>query len=324
MSSYTERNPFRMAAVGLLLCALFVVGVFQIDHLPLIGGSGTHFRAAFLDAGGLKAGDRVEVAGVKVGAVDRIEIEADHVVVDFDLDSRLPLSDRSIATVKIGDLLGSKFLDLTLPGGTPLAAGAEIPLERTVEAYDVVTAFADLTQVQEKLDTATMARSMETLADTFRNSPAQVRGALRGIAALSHTVNSRDAAVRSLLHHAETTTHVLAARKGDLVALVDDGRLLLSALLARKEAIHRLLVSTSNVALQLQGLARDNQAQLRPALTQLRQVVDLLGKHQDDLSEIVKNMATYVRVFTNTVGSGPWFDSWVPDLPDNLRTGGPR
>ena len=213
---------------------------------------------------------------------------------------------------------------MTLPAGQPLPEGSEIPLERTVEAYDVVTAFADLTKVQEKLDTVTMAKSMQTLADTFRNSPRQVRGALRGIAALSHTVNSRDEAIRSLLGHAEATTQVLADHRGDLVALVHDGRLLLTALLARKEAIRRLLVTTSAVAVQLEGLAKDNQHQLRPALTQLQHVVDLLNRHQDDLSLTVKNLADYVKVFTNTVGSGPWFDSWVPNTPDTFQMGGPQ
>lgn len=324
MSNYTERNPFRMAAIGLTLCALFVVAVFQINRLPLIGSSGTHYQAAFLDAGGLDAGDWVEVAGVKVGQVSGIEIEADHVIVAFDIDSDLPISESSAATVKIGDLLGSKFLEITVPGGTPLPEGSEIPLERTLEAYDVVTAFADLTEVQEKLDTDAMAKSMETLADTFRNSPREVRGALRGIAALSRTVSSRDEAIRSLLEHAEGATGALAARRGDLVSLVRQGNLLLTALLDRKDAIHRLLVSTSAVAVQLEGLARDNQEQLRPALTELKQVVDLLARHQDDLSMTVKNLEAYVRVFTNTVGSGPWFDSWVPNLPDNFRMGGPQ
>ena len=41
MSSYTERNPLRMAAVGLGLCVLFVFGVFHADQLPLVGGSGS-------------------------------------------------------------------------------------------------------------------------------------------------------------------------------------------------------------------------------------------------------------------------------------------
>lgn len=324
MTNYTERNPFRMAAIGLALCALFVVTVFQVDRLPLVGSVGENYRAEFLDAGGLQPGDWVEVAGVQVGQVRDIEIQADHVVVDFEVDSSLVLSDQTTAAVKIGDLLGSKFLDVTPVAGARLPEESVIPLERTVEAYDVVAAFADLTEVQERLDTEAMAASMQTLADTFRNSPREIRGALDGIAALSRTVNTRDEAIRSLLQHAEAATGALAERRGDLVQLVQEGNQLLTALLARKEAIHRLLVSTSAVAVQLEGLARDNQATLRPALAELTKVVDLLAAHQDDLSLIVKNLATYVRVFTNTVGSGPWFDSWVPDLPDSFTMGGPQ
>ena len=43
-------------------------------------------------------------------------------------------------------------------------------------------------------------------------------------------------------------------------------------------------------------------------------VVEMLERNQSSLDRSVKLLAPYVRVFTNTLGNGRWFDSFVNDL----------
>ena len=66
MISFRERNPVVIGAVGLLTIALLMVAAFNVRDLPLIG-DGDEYSAAFSEAGGLKSGDEVRIAGVKVG-----------------------------------------------------------------------------------------------------------------------------------------------------------------------------------------------------------------------------------------------------------------
>ena len=41
----------------------------------------------------------------------------------------------------------------------------------------------------------------------------------------------------------------------------------------------------------------------------------MLLKNQNNLDESLRLMAPFYRVFANTLGNGPWFDTWIQNLP---------
>ncbi len=312
------RNPKSVATIGLVGSAVLLAVALRGNDLPLIGPDQTTYSAEFTDAGGLRAGDTVQVAGVVVGRVDAIDVEADHVVVDFELDSEIELGEETRSAVEVGSLLGQKYLDVTPAGEGELEGGATIPLDRTTPAYDVVEAFEDLTDITAKVDTEQLATSLDTLADTFRNSGPQVRGALRGLSRFSKVVASRDRELEELLDHADTTAGVLDERRGDVVSLIKASNLLLGELQRRKAAVHALLVDTTALAEELRGVVEDNQETLTPALRRLERVTRMLAHHQRDLRAVVRNSHNYIATFNNVVGTGPWFDVVIPRLPNSV------
>ncbi|HEX2550849.1 MAG TPA: ABC transporter substrate-binding protein, partial [Nocardioidaceae bacterium] len=54
---------------------------------------------------------------------------------------------------------------------------------------------------------------------------------------------------------------------------------------------------------------------LKPALDHLYNVVQVLQKNQDNLDNSLRLMAPFYRVFANTLGNGPWFDTYIQNLP---------
>ena len=82
----------------------------------------------------------------------------------------------------------------------------------------------------------------------------------------------------------------------------------------RRELIDSILTSTRELAEQLSGLVADNRETLTPALQQLSRVTDILSRNRAALARTVDELAPFVRVFTNTLGNGRWFDSFVNDL----------
>ena len=83
----------------------------------------------------------------------------------------------------------------------------------------------------------------------------------------------------------------------------------------RRQAVHNLLLATIKLSRQLTGLVRDTRADLKPALDHLDNVVDLLNARQDQLDDSLRLMAPFYRVFANTLGTGPWFDTFIQNLP---------
>ncbi|MFF3458925.1 MCE family protein [Streptomyces sp. NPDC002730] len=327
MIPFRERNPVVIGAVGIATLALLAAAAFNADSLPVIGNGDT-YTAAFSEAGGLKPGDEVRIAGVKVGKVDEVDLDGDHVKVTFRVKGDPAFGTRTGAAIRIKTILGAKYLALQPKGTGQLRPGSEIPLNRTVPAYDVVAAFSELTTTTEKVDTARLATALDTISTTFEDSPSEVRASIKGLSKISRTVASRDQALRELLDHANGVTGVLSDRSGDLGVLIKDGDKLFKEISRRRAVIHSLLKSSAALGIQLSGLVADNRKEIGPALKGLNSVVTMLERNQASLDRSVKLLAPYVRVFTNTLGNGRWFDSYIQNLvaptPVAPRTGGSR
>ena len=47
----------------------------------------------------------------------------------------------------------------------------------------------------------------------------------------------------------------------------------------------------------------------------------MLNKNQDNLDNSLRLMAPFYRVFANTLGNGPWFDTYIQNLPPVPQAG---
>ena len=318
---FRERNPVIIGAISLAVIAALVMAAFRAEDLPLIGGGDTYY-AAFTESGGLKANDEVRVAGVRVGKVQEVTLDGDHVRVEFTVDRGVDFGRDTGAHIKVKTLLGAMYLTLVPNGTGQLEEGAEIPVSRTNSPYDVVEAFSGLAETSERIDTDQLATSLDTLASLMESTPEEFQGALRGMSALSQNIAARDEQLNELLGNMQKVSKVLADRNGDLITLMEDGDKLFRALVSRREAVHNLLVATSRLSTELTGLVRETRDDLAPALDHLDSVLDMLRKNQENLDNSLRLMAPFYRVFANTLGNGPWFDTYIQNLPPVPQIGG--
>ncbi|WP_243056416.1 MCE family protein [Nocardioides sp. SR21] len=318
---FREKNPVVIGAVSLAVIALLILAAFRAQDLPLIGGGDTYY-AAFSESGGLKPNDEVRIAGVRVGKVETVALDGDHVKVTFRVDTDSEFGDDTHAAIKVKTLLGAMYLSLEPAGSGQLDEGAEIPVERTSSPYDVVDAFSGLAETSERIDTDQLAESLTTLADLTRNTPEEFRAALDGVSRLSTNIAARDEQINTLLKNLERVSSVLDERDQDIIGLMQDSDVLFRALVARREAVHNLLTSTTRLSNELTALVEQSRADLKPALTHLERVVQVLNKNEDNLDNSLRLMAPFYRVFANTLGGGPWFDTYIQNLPPVPQVGG--
>jgi phospholipid/cholesterol/gamma-HCH transport system substrate-binding protein len=317
---FRERNPVKVGAVSLMVLAALVLMAFKAESLPLIGGGDTYY-AAFTDSSGIKPNDEVRIAGVRVGKVTAVDLDGDHVKVTFRISSGAKFGTDTNAEIKVKTLLGAMFLALEPKGSGQLAKGSTIPTSRTRSAYDVVQAFSGLAERAEAINLPQLTTSLNTLAEATANTPEAFQSTLKGLSALSANVAARDDQLNTLLGNLKKVSSVLSARDQDIVTLMKDSDTLLRAVVARREAVHQLLVSTSKFSTELTALVQQSRADLKPALSNLQSVVAVLRKNQNNLDNSLRLMAPFYRVFTNTLGTGPWFDTWISNLPPGPATG---
>jgi phospholipid/cholesterol/gamma-HCH transport system substrate-binding protein len=318
---FRDRNPVTIGAISLAVIAALLVVAFKAGDLPVIGGGDTYY-ASFSEAGGLKPNDEVRIAGVRVGKVRSVELKGDRVRVKFQVGSDAKFGTQTGAEIKVKTILGSMFLALKPAGSGQLKEGTDIPVSRTSSPYNVVDVFEGLAERSERIDTDQLATALDTLATLTRNTPDEFKSALKGVSALSANVARRDDELNELLNNLDDVSQVLGDRKDDIIGLMRDGDVLFRALVARREAVSNLLKSTANLSQELTTLVRQSRADLKPALNQLQGVVDLLNANQENLDSSLRLLAPFYRVFANTLGNGPWFDTIIQNIPPAPGTGG--
>lgn len=310
MKRLRDQNQAVVGGVTLSIVVMLVLVAFYSDDLPIIGNDSTTYSAHFADSAGLAEGDDVQVAGVAVGEVERVELDGDQVLVSFTVRD-VELGDLTRASIQIKTLLGEKSLALE-PGGTEgQDSGTPIPRQRTVAPFDVSDALGELSTTANEIDTGQLAQSFQVIATELEKTPPHLRDALGGLSALSRTISSRDAELARLLGNTNKFSTILADRDQEVRRLLADGNLLLGELQRRKDAIDALLTGTRHLSDQLRGLVADNQDKLRPALTELDRLTTMLQRNQDNLSRGLAALAPFVRISTNTTGSGRWFEGYI-------------
>ena len=305
-----HRYPAATAVVGLVTLAALILGALNVQRFPLIG-DGTTYTAHFTEVGGLNEDSPVRVAGVKVGRVTGIELAGEQVEVTFTAGDTW-LGDRSTAAIKLGSLLGNRYIALEPRGGAELDVA--IPRERTASLYDVSTAVQDLGRSLGDIDTAQLAHSFRVMSETFGDTLDEVRGTLDGLSALSTSVAKRDEELRTLLSRTSSVSRTVAERDAEVERLLADGNVLLGELRDRQEVIGSLLDGTRALSAELTGLVEDNQAQLGPVLQQLDRVAGQLARNQHNLRASIDRIEPLYRLFSNTMGNGRWIDVYICGL----------
>ncbi len=311
MKQMTDRNPLKIGVVGTLITAAVLMGVLNYDKLPFVNGA-RDYSAYFADAAGLRPDSPVEVAGLRVGKVSGIELDGAQVLVKFDIDGDIHVGDRSEAAIKTKTILGSKFVEIT-PRGDAGQSGP-IPIGRTTSPYQLADALGDLSTTVSGLDTDELSASLATLAETFSETPPDVRVAVQGASRFADVIAQRDQQVRSLLSRASKVSQVLSERSDQIVNLVADTNALLVALQSQSSALDAIAGNISAVSRQVHGFIDENRQTFAPALNKLNGVLTILEQRKEKLQDAIKRLNAYSMSLGESISSGPFFNGYVSNI----------
>jgi phospholipid/cholesterol/gamma-HCH transport system substrate-binding protein len=138
-------NRTRETAVGIFMIIGFGCLAWltvKLGKMELVSRQGFELSARFDSASGLRVGADVEIAGVPVGHVVDIFLDADpmrtQAVVRLRLEKDFQLSEDSIASIKTSGLIGDKYISLSR-GGSEKMLGAGGMMQETESAVDLET-----------------------------------------------------------------------------------------------------------------------------------------------------------------------------------------
>jgi phospholipid/cholesterol/gamma-HCH transport system substrate-binding protein len=142
-------NTSQTIRVGLFF--LLGIALAWITFESLNGGrlfkkEGYTLVAGFANLKGLKAGDEIRMAGVKIGAVAQTRLAAQRVEALLAIEPGVKIPVDAVASVEQSSLLGSNYLGVTFgtPGGPLLKDLEEIKTKPTVDMSEVISQLGNL------------------------------------------------------------------------------------------------------------------------------------------------------------------------------------
>ena len=125
MKKYSSEFAVGVFVIIGLLCLSYVT--VKLGKMEIFSDEGYTVSANFSSITGLRVGASVEIAGVPVGKVSKIELTSTYAAkVDLLMDAHVQLSDDAIASIKTSGIIGDKYVSISQGGGSPLEPGDEI------------------------------------------------------------------------------------------------------------------------------------------------------------------------------------------------------
>ena len=114
-----KRSMLDLAVGVFVLLGILALGWLSVrlGKVDLLGGGTYTVTADFPSSGGLKDGSTIEIAGVEVGHVSKIQLQNYQAHVVMSIRDGVKLTEDSIASIKTRGLIGEKFLQIS-PGGS--------------------------------------------------------------------------------------------------------------------------------------------------------------------------------------------------------------
>jgi virulence factor Mce-like protein len=284
-----------VTVVTVLIGAMLLIKVANVGY--------RHYTAQFLQAAALQVGNPITIAGIPVGEVTSMELAGDHVEAGLKVRDDIPLGAQSSAVIKITTILGSRYLSLQ-PAGEGALPDDTFDLAHTEVPYDLQEALADVTTTYEQVDSDQFAQTLGVLGKQLETLPPVIPQALANTHTLSTIIAVRRNQLGELLKTTETVTNTLRSQQATLGSLVRQGNSLLGEFVARRATFHAMMDALTNLVETLSGIVIDHRPELEELLRNVRELSDLLGKHDDLLRSTLQSAPIALRGLANATGSG--------------------
>lgn len=273
-----------VVATGLLL--LLLVNTMTNG----LGADARSFDAMFADVSGLRPGDDVKVAGVRVGRVEDIEVDGDGARVSFDLADTQPLLETTTVVMRYQNLLGQRYLALVQDGprGPELDAGATIPVARTSPGFDLtelLNGFRPLFEVLQPADVNKLATSM---VKVLQGEGGTVETLLQQTGELSSFLADRDEVFTDVLTNLTPVLDNLSAQGPDFTATVQELRALMTGLARDRKSIGSSIDGVSRLVGATSELLRDAREPAVETIREFATVADMVARTRKQLNAAIR------------------------------------
>lgn len=177
------------------------------------------YSAEMAQAGSVRTGDDVRLAGIPVGKVTALTLLPDRVRMEFTVTEDAFLGDQTTLDIRMLTFVGGYYLAV-LPAGTKPLGAAVIPMERVIVPYNLTKAFQDAVEPVRRIDGSVFRQDLAALSTAIDKSPDAVRSTVRAAGDVVAILDEQNADISRALSIADEYLTALDANADVLADLI--------------------------------------------------------------------------------------------------------
>ena len=307
-----ERADLLRLVSFLVVAALVTFWVGAVTSEYRSGGAAP-YRAAFADVSGLRQGDQVRAAGVRVGEVTDIDVRPDStVVVSFEVDDALVLDEST--TIEYRNLIGDRIVQLATTGGASaaeLSPGGMISISNTASALDLDTLLNGFKPLFAGLNPAQVNDLSQQLVQVLQGQESAVETLTTRVGSFTSAIAQREQLITQVIGNLNEVLETVDGRRDELGQVIDALDIVLTRF---DEQDTEILIAADKIdrfAREASGLLARARGDLTPDLRALTVAARGLNLEKEELVAVLQQLPRHYRKLQNAGSYGNFFNFFL-------------
>ncbi|QLL08705.1 MlaD family protein [Mycobacterium vicinigordonae] len=242
------------------------------------------------DSATMRPGDEVRIAGVRVGAVKDLSLEANQVRVRLRVDKTAHVGDQSNVDVRMLTVVGGYYVNIDSIGRAELGSNSAIPRERVTMPYSLIRALSDTTDVVQQVNPKPINESLNDIQAGLQGSNIQSLSAIVDAGnSIMSTIERQRGQITSILNVSNQYIDALTDYRDQLVPLVRKISIIVATLELYERGFAKAIDGLGDTVLSLKPVSDFYENHRQEFIEKVRQ-------HQHRVREFVERNGVTIRV----------------------------
>lgn len=310
----------RGPVIGLVIFLVIATVLTWLVYVTLrrdVKGMTVSYGAMFTDVFGLREGDDVRIAGVRVGRVQGIELNGTLAKVSFEVQDGQRLPDSTTASVTYQNIVGQRYLALAQGHsgrGGLLSPGGVIPVERTEPSFDIGILLNGYEPLFAVLDPAQVNNLTQAVIGSLQGDTGAFATLVDQTSTLTKTFTGRDDALDHVIGSLDRVVGSLAAQNRDFEEAIAATRAVVGQFDGRRPELVSSVGKMNAVVKNLSRIAHDVDPPLHELLTRepgyTRHMLDI----EPQIAYTGLNTPLFLKGLARMFGEGAYMNAYACDV----------
>lgn len=273
----TANRNRRHGIVG-LVAIVSVLAATAMAYLNPTDQNG--YTAHLANSGGVRVGDQVRIAGIPVGKVTSVRLDAAVVEMKFDVERSVVIGSESTLDVKLLTPLGGHYVAIDSKGLIPLGRNV-IPPQRVTLPFEVNDIIQAATPLIKEVNGQVIHDTFTQVANAAGKYPDAIRDLLRSADALTTSLSKSTNDFHRGLDFANNGLRAVVAGRRQLITLVEQLDILGNAYTSKSVDIIEFFGLLNELARILDRITVFYGREVAPIVNGLEDITDTLAAHPD-------------------------------------------